>query len=135
METSAAWRGPLQRKEAVAPVLALTLFVYGDIVSQVENAIFGFFQSIWDGISSFFGQIFQGFANLIVSIFELPVTALQSSFAALTSFANAFGPLSPIIVLLVITAVVLLGVWLLWIVIKLSVSEGEQTGEELEEGV
>lgn len=108
---------------------------WGDIVSQIESAFIGFFQGIWTGIQSFFGTIFNSIASALASIFTAPIAAINASWTALQNWASGFGPLAPILTVLVLgTFAVILG-WFIWLVIKLSVSESEQTGEELEEGV
>lgn len=113
---------------------AFALVVPADIVSQVENAIIGFFQTIWSGISSFFGSIFQSIANVISEIFQAPVNAIQSSWVAFESWANSFGPLAPLLTVGMVALVVIIAIFLIWLVIKVTVSEGEQTLGEAEEG-
>ncbi len=118
-----------------AMAVALTPVAYGDIVSQIENAVIGFFQTIWDGIVSFFGQISNAIVSIPVTAFTDAANVLGQSFTSLGTWANTFGPLSPLIVAGIVSMVVLIIVFVLWLVIKLSVSEGEQTAEEAEEGV
>lgn len=127
-----SWAAPLRAR---APATALVLVVYGDLAGDIENAILGFFKSIWDGITSFFGTIFGGLANLIAQIFEAPVIAVQDSFQQLDNWASQFGPFAPIITVAITAVVLILIVWVIWLVIKLAVSEGEQTLGEAEEGV
>jgi hypothetical protein len=114
--------------------LALLLVIHADVISSLEGALEGFFQSILSGIDNFFGTIFQSLANTIAAIFNAPVQAIDTSFASLNNWAANYGPLAPIITILVVAAVFLLVVLLIWLIIKISVSEGEQTLGEAEEG-
>lgn len=120
---------------ATHPLLALTLVIYGDVVTTLENAIISFFQTIFNGIANFFGTIFGALANTLGAIFNAPVQAVQSSFASLSTWAAQYGPLAPIITILIVSVVLLIGAYVIWLIIKLSVSEGEQTLGEAEEGV
>ena len=115
--------------------LGVTLFVYGDITSQIVAAIEGFFASIWNGVQSFFGGILQSLSNLISSVFLAPVAGIQSSFQQLSTSANQFGLFAPLLELGIVSIAVVLVVFVLWLITKLSVSEGEQVAEEAEEGV
>ena len=118
---------------AAAPAGVVVL--RGDVISSIESLIAGFFQTIWDGISSFFGTIFQAIANTFAAVFEAPVSAVESSWTSFSNWANGFGPLAPILVVAIIAAVFVISTWAIWLIIKLSVSEGEQTAEEAEEGM
>lgn len=111
------------------------LVIWGDVVSQITQAIISFFQSIWSGVSNFFGTIFQSIANVIAAIFQAPVNAINSSWTAFQTWANGLGPVAPFLTVVMVAAIVLLGVFIVWIVIKLSVSEAEGVGTEVEEGV
>ncbi len=106
----------------------------GDIVCEIEQGVIGFFQSIWNGISGFFGGIFGSIGNLFSNIFTAPINSINASWASLQGWASGFGPLSPLITVGIVVLVVVIVVFFLWLVIKLSVSEGEQTLGELEEG-
>jgi hypothetical protein len=118
-------------------VLALLLAapLHADIVSDLENAIIGFFSSIWNGIEGFFGTIFDAIANTFATIFNAPAQAIEASWTDLENSTAGLGIFSPIVTILVVFAVVAVATFLIWLVIKISVSEGEQTGEEAEEGV
>lgn len=129
-----AW-GLVRARRPVLAFPAVALVAFGDIISQIENAILGFFESIWNGISSFFGTIFGAIAQTFATIFSAPGQAIQSSFASLNAWAAQYGPLAPVITILIVAAVIVIGTYLIWFIIKVSVSEGEQTGEEAEEGV
>jgi phage-related protein len=106
-----------------------------DIVSQIESAIISFFTSIWNGIVSFFGQIFTAVANVITTIFQAPVNAITSSWVSFQVWANGFGPIAPLLTILMVGLFFAVAVFFIWLLAKLSVSEGEQTAEEAEEGV
>lgn len=118
---------------AVAGLVALR--IYADLLSQISSAIVGFFTSIWNGIQAFFGQIFQSIANVISTIFQAPVNPITSSWTAFTNWANGFGPIAPLVTVLMVGLVFGVAAFFVWLVVKLSVSETEQTAEEVEEGV
>jgi hypothetical protein len=129
---------PPPRAEALAPLPVLVLLgiaLRGDIVSQIENAIIGFFQTIWNGITSFFGTIFGAIANAFAAIFNAPIAAIQGAWADLQNSVASFGIFAPLVTILVVVAIFVIVAYVIWVIIKLSVSEGEQTGEEVEEGV
>jgi hypothetical protein len=115
-------------------VSAVWLFLRADIVSQIENAIGSFFGSILSGIQSFFGNIFAAISNLFASIFSAPVNAIDASWASLNGFTSGWGPLAPIITVVIVVIVVLIAVIAIWVVIRVSTSEAEKEGDEIEEG-
>jgi hypothetical protein len=117
------------------PALLAALYAHGDIISDVENAIVQFFTDVWDGIESFFGTIFDAIANTFATIFSAPASAIQSSFNSLSAWASEYGPLAPIITIVIVGAVLIIAIFLIWLIIKISLSEGEETAEEAEEGV
>jgi hypothetical protein len=125
-----------RHRSLLLPALLVVPFhvEYGDIISQIEQAILGFFASIWNGIQSFFGTIFSAIANTFAAIFNAPVQAIQNSFAQLGLWANHWGPLSPIIVLSIVGVAFLIAVFLLWLMIRFSVHAAGETAEETEEG-
>jgi hypothetical protein len=128
--------GASPRAEAFhVAILAHALAVYGDIVSQIESAIVAFFQSIWNGISGFFGGIFASIGDAFRSFFEAPIQFVQGAFQSLSSFADQYGPFAPIILIGIVGVVFVAVVLILWLIIRVSVSEAEKTGDELEEGV
>lgn len=115
--------------------LAGTFRVYGDIISTIEGDIVGFFASIWQGVSNFFGSIFSSLADTISAAIGAPVQAIDNSFAVLESWSANFGPLAPIAVIAIVAVVLMIIILVLWLAIRLSVSEGEETLGEAEEGV
>lgn len=114
---------------------ALALQIYADIFSQIQGAIIGFFQGIWNGVQAFFGQIFQAIANVIVAIFQAPINAINASWTNFTNSLAGFGPLAPLITAAMVGLVFVVAAFFIWLIAKLSVSETEQTAEEVEEGV
>jgi hypothetical protein len=129
---------PTERTPPWAEPLGLALaamVLYGDIVSQIESAILSLFQSVWNGIESFFGTIFSAIANTFATIFNAPVGAIQASFTTLTNSASGFGVFAPVVVIVIVAAVLIIATYLIWLIIKVSASEGEKTVEEGEEGV
>jgi len=107
----------------------------GSILNQIWEAIVAFFQSIWAGIVSFFGAIAQSIANVIVAIFQSPINAINASWVAFQAWANQYGPLAPIFTILVFGAFLLIAVFFIWLAVKLTTSEAEGVGTEVEEGV
>ncbi|MCI4360087.1 MAG: hypothetical protein L3J91_00125 [Thermoplasmata archaeon] len=122
-------------RAAPAFLVATPHELHADILSQIESAIIGFFTSIFQGIENFFGTIFQAIANTFALIFSAPGAAIQASFASLTIWASQYGPLAPLITIGVVSIVLIIATFLIWLIIKISTSEAEQTGEEVEEGV
>lgn len=116
-----------------AAVLAIAA-LWGDIISDIENGILAFFTEIWDGISSFFGRIFNAISSTFATIFSAPQQAITGAFGSLNTWASQYGPLAPLLTVAVVAGTFILGTWLVWTVVKVSVSEGEETGEEVEEG-
>lgn len=119
-----------------APLLpALALVATDTITQSIWNAFISFFESIWQGISTFFSTIFQGLANLVAAIFEAPVAGVQQSFGSLADWSVNYGPLAPIIEVVVVVIVAFIIVIAIWIVIRLSISQGEGAATEAEEGL
>lgn len=118
---------------AVAPAL-LPHVLYGDILTQIESAIISFFTSIFNGITAFFGTIFAAIANVLAAIFNAPVAAITSSWTSFQTWANQYGPIAPFLTILMVAAFFLIGAVAIWLVIKFSVKQTEETAEEAEEG-
>jgi hypothetical protein len=131
-------RGIRARARPVALLAALLMVdpnLKGDIVSQIEGAVVSFFRGIWNGISSFFGTIFSAIANLFADFFSAPASAISESWVSFENWVNQFGVLAPLFTVLMVAAFVGIAVLIIWLIVKFSVSEGEQTAEEAEEGV
>jgi hypothetical protein len=132
-------RHALRPKRASVPAGALAtaplLVFHGDLISQLEGYILGFFQSIVSGIEGFFGTIFSSIANSIASLFSAPVNAVIWSWTVLQNWASGYGPLAPIVTIGVVVIVFLMLAWLVNTMLKLTISEGEEDTQEVEEGV
>ena len=124
------------RATAAAPAAAwgLSRIAPADVVSQITAAIIAFFTSIWNGIQGFFGNIFGALSNAVAAIFNAPVSVINASWQAFQTWVVQFGPLAPLLTTIILAAVFILAVWLVWLIVKLSVSESESIGGEVEEG-
>lgn len=120
---------------ATGLVVALAPGPRGDIIAQIEDAIISFFSQIWNGIAGFFGNIFGGISATFATIFGAPAAAVRAAYTSLQDWSDQYGAFAPIITVGVIFLVFLLASVGLWLVIRISVSEAEKTGDELEEGV
>jgi len=105
--------------------------LYGDVWSYIE----AFFASIWNGIESFFGAIFGAIESALIEVIQIPFQGLQSSWASFQTWANSYGPLSPLLTIGMIGLFLSIAAFFIWLLVKYSTSETEQTAEEVEEGV
>jgi hypothetical protein len=103
--------------------------------ADIWSIIEGFFGSIWNGIVAFFGTIFGAIANALVQVIEIPFSGLQSSWNAFQVWANSYGPIAPLLTIGMIGLFLAVAAFFIWLLVKYSTSETEQTAEEVEEGV
>jgi hypothetical protein len=122
--TLASHAGTL-RAEALFVLLGQTIW------QDIESAL----GTVWNGIESFFAGIFGSIAAAIETVFGSLVAPINASWQDFQAAVAPYGLLAPIITALVIAAFVMIGVFVIWLLIKFSVSQTEQVGEEAEEGV
>lgn len=117
------------RTAAALAVGAVVL--YGDIISVIE----GFLEDLWSAVASFFGTIFGAISSGIAEVFTVPLQGLGLAWSTFQAWADSYGPLAPLLTVLMIGLFMAIAVFFIWLLVKFSVSESEQTAEEAEEGV
>jgi hypothetical protein len=102
---------------------------------DVWSSILGFLDSIWSGIAWFFGGILSAIQQALESLITIPIGAVQGAWNSFEAWANQYGPLAPLLVVGMIGLFLAIAAFFIWLLVKYSVSQVEQTGEEVEEGV